>query len=901
MKRTNIFISIFSSILMTLISCSTEHKGIWIETVDNGTKIWLSQADSTLTYRWDGETFDSIVHGNGTLIVMQNDSVIESRSCNAYYGSLTDDDIVMVNEEERYVGNVSEEKFNGYGVYYKNGDIYVGTFTDSKPHGFVSWYRASKPYYIGHWDNGSFHGEGTLYKEDGTVKSGDWEHGKLIQTLADVKLKEGHYNGYVKNNKPDGLGKMEYANGALYSGKWKEGKYNGQGVLIQGNDTISSHWLNGVLNGDTKIITSDFSYSGGYMDGYPHGLCNVNVPDVFSYVGFMDEGEKSGYGELSYPNGDSYHGDWDHNLFDGDGIYIYANDKASYEGQWYQGLQDGIGYYRSPRFAYRGEWEEGWINGYGKMVFTNKDSYVGNFVENRFYGEGNYLFSNGNKYSGEFIDGKFNGLGTFYFANGDTYVGEFKDGKIFGDGTLTIFENGKSISITANWKGDNKIPSQGSILFSNGDIYEGELINGVPTTNGHWTSESNIENNKSWAENANEFYKAHKDEFEKISNTVAYVTVGVAVAAGVTASVVAIVGTGGAAAPAVLLAANSALATASTVLTTVNTVTYVTSIVANTASSVQDYRMEDDEDNKKEILKNTATSLAIDAAFIVVPKVAKSSAARTTRVALSKGLKTIGKKTVITLSKNKTFGKIITIVKDKDGRYSKKLSDTNRNTVKSIVEKGKQKFQSLYLSQLIKKTKLYKTLQTIQAKGAITLSDKEFKALLENPNYIRSYIETFTGNKNNFQEFFIRLAMGNKKQVKDILDNHTIREYIDKRIRNSGEGGVHEWLMTKNFKGFLTDPKWGDDGAFLALALTKLVQKTERVIFKNGGRHPTTGVANSSESALFHKRLAKEIDSCSSKEELLVKVRKFAKKELKPEAYEEFNEIFKTIFTLKDK
>lgn len=886
---------------MALFSCSTEQKGSWIETIDYGTKIWLSKADTTLTYRWEGRTFDSIAHGNGTLIIAQNDSVIESRSCNAYYGALTDDDIVIVGDNEKYIGKVTEEKFNGYGVYYKNGDIYVGTFAESKPQGFVTWYKAGKPYYIGYWNNGSFHGEGSLFKEDGSVKSGDWVHGNLVQTLADVKLKEGHYNGYVKNNKPDGLGKMEYANGALYSGKWKNGKYNGQGVLIQGTDTITSHWQDGKLNGDTKITTSDFSYSGEYFEGYPHGLCKIEIPNAFSYIGFMDEGEKSGYGELSFSNGDSYRGDWEHNLFEGDGIYIYAKDKASYDGQWYQGLQDGIGYYRSPQFAYRGEWEEGWINGYGKMVFSNQDQYVGNFVENKFYGEGNYLFSNGNKYCGEFINGKFNGLGTFFFANGDTYTGEFKDGKILGDGTLTIFENGKPISITANWKGDNKIPSQGSILFSNGDIYEGELLNGIPTKNGYWTSESNLESNGSWAENANEFYKAHKEDFDKISNTVAYVTIGVAVAAGITAGAVAIVGTGGAAAPAVLLAANSALGSASSILATVNTVTYATSIVANTASSVQDYRMEEDEANKKEILKNTATSLAIDAAFIVVPKVAKSSAARATRVALSKGIKTIGKKTVITLSKNKAFGKIITVVKDKSGQFSKKLSKTNRNTVKSTVEKGKQKFQSLYLSQLIKKTKLYKNLKAIQAKGAITLSEKEFKALLENPNYLRSYIETFTGNKNNFQEFFIRLAMGNKKQVKDILDNPTIRVYIDKRIRNTGEGGVHEWLMTKNFKGFLTDPKWGDDGAFLALALTKLVQKTERVIFKNGGRHPTAGVANSSESAQFHKQLARVIDSCSSKEELLVKVRKFAKDNLNPKAYEEFNEIFKTIFTIKDK
>ena len=59
-------------------------------------------------------------------------------------------------------------------------------------------------------------------------------------------------------------------------------------------------------------------------------------------------------------------------------------------------------------------------------------------------------------------------------------------------------------------------------------------------------------------------------------------------------------------------------------------------------------------------------------------------------------------------------------------------------------------------------------------------------------------------------EFFIRLADGDKRQVEQILEQPNIRKYINSAIRNAkGESGYHEWLMTKNFKSFLLDEKWG--------------------------------------------------------------------------------------------
>lgn len=139
-------------------------------------------------------------------------------------------------------------------------------------------------------------------------------------------------------------------------------------------------------------------------------------------------------------------------------------------------------------------------------------------------------------------------------------------------------------------------------------------------------------------------------------------------------------------------------------------------------------------------------------------------------------------------------------------------------------------------------------------------------------------------------EFFIRLSMGNKKQVKQLLQVSYIRQYVDRSIRRSEGGGVHEWLMTKNFEDFLINPKWRNDGKFLAFALTRFVQTTTSVLFKNGGAHHKMGSGN------FHIELSKIIDRCTSKEELFLEIRKYAKKTLTKEAYDEFRRIFADVF-----
>lgn len=260
------------------------------------------------------------------------------------------------------------------------------------------------------------------------------------------------------------------------------------------------------------------------------------------------------------------------------------------------------------------------------------------------------------------------------------------------------------------------------------------------------------------------------------------------------------------------------------------------------------------------------------------------------KIVAKKGLKSAFNKVSI-----KTAGKegaILSGVFSGTKLYRKYGCNSLKEAIKKITSsssKIKRATQTKTMLKCIKNSAIYKDLIGIEAKGAIRLSEKEMKELLENPNYLRTYIETYTGNSKNFQEFFIRLANGNKQQVKKILSNPELKTMVEKRIRSSNGGGNHEWLMCKNYMNFLTNPKWGEEGKYLSLAMTKLVQKTESVIFKYGGSHGGTN------STIFHNKLAKVIENCNTKEEMLVKIRKFAQKELSESSYNEFSTILKEI------
>lgn len=826
------------------------------------------------TYSWEGPTFENLANGKGQLFVIDSIGNVSTEYIEAYYGAVDKDLITSVKSGGNYIGSLDAEgNMSGFGVLIEKDNLFIGNFVQGKPDGELKQYKEGKLFYEGHWKNGSFDGEGTLYKKDGSISSGEWENNRLVSSKVDVELPSGRYIGNVKDGKPSSYGEMYYSNGGKYVGQWEEGRWSGEGYFVSSSDSINGEWEAGKLNGHAFVSTQDFSYDGNWIGNAPDGFGFVVFSDSTYYDGAWENGRRNGYGSLIASNGDKYFGDWENDLFDGLGSYEFSNGDY-YEGEWKGGVQNGEGKYVSEQFVYFGNWEEGWMNGKGTIQFANGDVYEGNFVENERYGEGVYQFANGNVYEGEFVDDKFHGLGRFSFNDGSVYEGEFFEGKIDGDGTLVLIMEDDTLAITANWDGSDQFPNCASMLFSNGDLYEGEIVNGQPTNKGIWTNIREEEESgfvKS-LKKANEYYEAHRKTIDRAVIITSVVLVAVTVVA-----------SAGSAAPA-LVGVSSTLKSISKVANVANEVLNTADAITSIVSSSVDGDW-----------ATAAVEVAINAAFIAAPKVAPllKKPARKVGIVLSKAAKTAAKPLrigVVKISKSKAFKKIVTITR-KDGALQKTICKASKKQVRESAKKPAKKFESKYLKSLMNKTLINKKLEQILAKGPIKLTKKELELLKNEPWQLNEIIKKYAGDEKNFQEFFIRLSKGDMAQAKSLLDDKAIWNNIRDKIR---PGGYHEWLMTSNFTDFLTNPKWGNDGPYLCLALTDFVQRTETVLFKTGGGHVSKQLSSSEArkaSVAFHNGLSQVISQCSSKEELFSAVRKYAKEQLTEESYKEFEQV----------
>ena len=212
-----------------------------------------------------------------------------------------------------YTGNWKDDKKNGTGTYKYHPESqyesYSGNYISDKMTGYGIFKYRNGQKYIGELYNNYFHGKGTMYYADGTVKSGTWEYDKLITSNKKssgcisgnctdgfgtyVTKKGDKYIGTFKNGYYSGSGTYTFASGDVYEGEFLSGTYNGQGTYIypEGNDRI-------------KVYDAGQTY-GLYYDGGTNqfGLYGrtTNITDpTAAVVGFSDVAGNQTYGYLGF-------------------------------------------------------------------------------------------------------------------------------------------------------------------------------------------------------------------------------------------------------------------------------------------------------------------------------------------------------------------------------------------------------------------------------------------------------------------------------------------------------------------------------------------------------------------------------------------------------------------------
>ena len=122
------------------------------------------------------------------------------------------------------------------------------------------------------------------------------------------------------------------------------------------------------------------------------------------YKGDVKNGKPNGVGEMTYPDG------------------------GEYVGEWKDGKKHGQGTDKPFWGVYVGEWKDGKYNGLGTQTFDDGGKYVGEWKDGKKHGQGIYTKSwNEEKYVGEFKDSKeWNGINYYKIGTIEFPYGEIK-------------------------------------------------------------------------------------------------------------------------------------------------------------------------------------------------------------------------------------------------------------------------------------------------------------------------------------------------------------------------------------------------------------------------------------------------------------------------------------------
>jgi hypothetical protein len=163
---------------------------------------------------------------------------------------------------------------------------------------------------------------------------GDCENGVGIfkQYIGDQLIST--YKGHFQNSQWDGFGKLITKKGDIYEGEWSEGRLHGKGTLIKADGTVETgQFTNGTLSeADKRVVPQSECLEGNCNTG--QGKSRGYKGHV--YQGTFVKGALTGFGTITYPNGDRYEGACDRGLPSGDGSMYRRNGRVE-TGIWDMG------------------------------------------------------------------------------------------------------------------------------------------------------------------------------------------------------------------------------------------------------------------------------------------------------------------------------------------------------------------------------------------------------------------------------------------------------------------------------------------------------------------------------------------------------------------------------------
>lgn len=158
------------------------------------------------------------------------------------------------------------------------------------------------------------------------------------------------------------------------------------------------------------------------------GRATATYPNKDSFTGEFKDGKKNGKGCYTFASGSKYDGEYVDNKKQGLGTYN-APDGGKYVGYWYMDKRHGKGVYQYPSGdRYEGEWKNGTKHGQGSYLYANISTSITGTWSNGQCVDGIWKIHDGSSYSGSFLGNQPSGEGLFTFENGNEAAGRYADG-----------------------------------------------------------------------------------------------------------------------------------------------------------------------------------------------------------------------------------------------------------------------------------------------------------------------------------------------------------------------------------------------------------------------------------------------------------------------------------------
>lgn len=392
----------------------------------------------------------------------------------------------------KYFGAVVDGVPEGFGsLWYKNGDVYRGKFSQGFPHD----------------DAGRFSHK---IKKSVVLTKSLVTNIDITYPMEDDRKE---YHGAGVDGVPEGTGTLWYKNGDVYRGEFLKGApHDDDGRLShkEGELTITKYgkWVEGIQTGEVSEtiysrdyslvvgeVTYDYSYTGEFRGDVPYGKGTMRYhrESYIFFEGYFINGKKFGHGKLILPKDrpwiKEYAGEFQNDVFHGKGVLVKINGFI-YDCFFFNGLCHGKGTATNPKngLYYTGDWVNGEFSGKGKLKISN-GVYEGGFLNGLYHGEGTMVYADGTEYIGkwvnnirvkgrlifaskkDFYEGTFNclneqfhGKGTMTYSDGHVYIGDWENGMRSGQGEL-IYPNGKDFYV-GGFK-NNKYDGKGQLCLDN--------------------------------------------------------------------------------------------------------------------------------------------------------------------------------------------------------------------------------------------------------------------------------------------------------------------------------------------------------------------------------------------------------------------------------------------------